>query len=178
MTHITCRLTAKNRDQLRNPTLGNQVRATFTFLVLPATRQRWYFRLYPSKVWGISSVRLIFPTSFGSWQQHCDTAIRASVCLSVSASLAAPRPAALQLPCRPSELCGLWIRPRTDADPPRYRFAITCFILRRVCVRLYSHKQFLVCCSWVAFCVECIDLLFWCTSRFRHSHRLVASILT
>jgi len=28
MTHITCRLTAKNRDQLRNPTLGNRVRAS------------------------------------------------------------------------------------------------------------------------------------------------------
>jgi len=31
MTHITCRLTAKNRDQLQNPTLGNRVWATFTF---------------------------------------------------------------------------------------------------------------------------------------------------
>ena len=31
MTHITCRLTAKNRDQLRNPTLGNRVWATITF---------------------------------------------------------------------------------------------------------------------------------------------------
>ena len=31
MTHITCMLTAKNRDQLRNPTLGNRVWATFTF---------------------------------------------------------------------------------------------------------------------------------------------------
>ena len=30
MTHVACRLTAKNRDQLRNPTLGNRVRATFT----------------------------------------------------------------------------------------------------------------------------------------------------
>ena len=29
MTHVTCRLPAKNRDQLRNPTLGNRVRATF-----------------------------------------------------------------------------------------------------------------------------------------------------
>ena len=29
MTHVTCRLTAKNRDQLRNPTLGNGVWATF-----------------------------------------------------------------------------------------------------------------------------------------------------
>ena len=31
MTHFTCRLTAKNRDQLRNPTLGNRVWATFIF---------------------------------------------------------------------------------------------------------------------------------------------------
>jgi len=29
MTHVICRLTAKNRDQLRNPTLGNRVWATF-----------------------------------------------------------------------------------------------------------------------------------------------------
>ena len=34
MTHVICRLTAKNRDQLRNPTLGNRVWATFTFLNL------------------------------------------------------------------------------------------------------------------------------------------------
>jgi len=33
MTRVTCRLTAKNRDQLLNPTLGNRVWATFTFLV-------------------------------------------------------------------------------------------------------------------------------------------------
>jgi len=31
MIHVTCRLTAKNRDQLRNPTLGNRVWTTFTF---------------------------------------------------------------------------------------------------------------------------------------------------
>ena len=29
MTHNTCRPTAKNRDQLRNPTIGNRVWATF-----------------------------------------------------------------------------------------------------------------------------------------------------
>ena len=32
MTHVTCSLTAKNGDQLRNPTLGNRLWATFTFL--------------------------------------------------------------------------------------------------------------------------------------------------
>jgi len=34
LTHVTCRLTANNRDQLWNPTLGNQVRAAFTFVDL------------------------------------------------------------------------------------------------------------------------------------------------
>jgi len=37
MTHVTCRLTAKNWDQLRNPTLDNRVWATFTFLNKLAT---------------------------------------------------------------------------------------------------------------------------------------------
>jgi len=32
MTHVTCRLTAKNRNQLRDPTLGNRVWDTFTVL--------------------------------------------------------------------------------------------------------------------------------------------------
>ena len=41
MIHVTCRLTAKNRDQLRNPTLGNQVWATFTFN-LPITTNDHY----------------------------------------------------------------------------------------------------------------------------------------
>jgi len=35
MTHVTCRLTANNRDQLRNPTLDNRVWATFTFFTSP-----------------------------------------------------------------------------------------------------------------------------------------------
>ena len=31
MTHVTCRLTVKNRDQLQNPTLGNRVWITCYF---------------------------------------------------------------------------------------------------------------------------------------------------
>jgi len=38
MTHVTCRLTAKNRVQLRNPMLGNRVWAAFTFL------WRWWWQ--------------------------------------------------------------------------------------------------------------------------------------
>jgi len=37
MTHVTCRLTGKNLDQLRNPTLGSRVWATFTFLLIDDT---------------------------------------------------------------------------------------------------------------------------------------------
>ena len=50
MTHVTCRLTAKNRDQLRNGTLGNRVWATFIFTFIGSnileaftsiSRRRW-----------------------------------------------------------------------------------------------------------------------------------------
>ena len=34
MAHVTGRLTAKNRDQLRNHTLGNRVWATFFMLAM------------------------------------------------------------------------------------------------------------------------------------------------
>ena len=40
MTYVTCRLTDKKRDQLRNPTLSNRVWATFMFT---------FFRDYPGK---------------------------------------------------------------------------------------------------------------------------------
>ena len=36
MTHVTCGLTVKNRDQLRNPTLGNRLWATFAFFRVEA----------------------------------------------------------------------------------------------------------------------------------------------
>ena len=52
MTHVTCRLTAKNRDQLRNPTLGNRVWATFTFI---ATRQRRALKVTPQVATGAES---------------------------------------------------------------------------------------------------------------------------
>jgi len=43
MTHVTCRLTAKNRDQLRHPTLGNGVWATFTFIIVfKKSATMWY----------------------------------------------------------------------------------------------------------------------------------------
>ena len=41
MTHVTCRLTAKNLDQLRNPTLANRLWATF-YAGLPSNRTEIY----------------------------------------------------------------------------------------------------------------------------------------
>ena len=65
MTHVTCRPTAKNRDQLWNPTLGNRVWATFTFtfllaVTLPASMHhcRWPVAIANILV-GKSSVELI-----------------------------------------------------------------------------------------------------------------------
>ena len=37
MTYVTCRLTAKNWDQLQNPTVSNRVWATFTFYLTEET---------------------------------------------------------------------------------------------------------------------------------------------
>ena len=37
ITYVTCRLTAKNLDQLQNPTLGNRVWVTFTFFIIYVT---------------------------------------------------------------------------------------------------------------------------------------------
>jgi len=41
MTYITCRLTVKNRDPLRNPMLGYRVWATFTFFSYECDVLQW-----------------------------------------------------------------------------------------------------------------------------------------
>jgi len=42
MTHVICRLTAKNRDKLRNPTLGNRVQATFIPQQIPSPLRKFH----------------------------------------------------------------------------------------------------------------------------------------
>jgi len=46
MTHVTCRLTAKNWDQLRNPTLGKRVWATFFTFYTPFAFTVTYWCLF------------------------------------------------------------------------------------------------------------------------------------
>ena len=58
MTHVTCRLTAKDRDQLRNPTLGNRVWATFTFSTIAPARHHMALVSYKSLALPASSMQL------------------------------------------------------------------------------------------------------------------------
>ena len=44
MTHVTCRLTAKNRDQLRDPTLGIEYGLPYLFMLV-MTIARWGLKL-------------------------------------------------------------------------------------------------------------------------------------
>jgi len=46
MTHVTCRLTAKNRDHPGNPSLGNRVWATFTFTYSVRNSRQSAYSLY------------------------------------------------------------------------------------------------------------------------------------
>ena len=46
MTHITCRLTAKNWDQLRNPTFRNRIWATFLHNVLQLLKVKFSHTRY------------------------------------------------------------------------------------------------------------------------------------
>jgi len=60
MTHVTCRLTAKNRDHHRNPTLGNRVWASFLRLAEDSR-----FALLCA-VKGLDNFRVGMPSAFPS----------------------------------------------------------------------------------------------------------------
>jgi len=58
MTHVTYRLTAKNRDQVRNPMLSNRVRAIFTFYPFKLYHSDHIWWLLPSLIEPAVQVRL------------------------------------------------------------------------------------------------------------------------
>ena len=60
MTHATCRLTAKNRYQLRNPTLGNRVRLPLPFLLYPNHTAHLRSQM-AGEVWSWSGLSPCFP---------------------------------------------------------------------------------------------------------------------
>ena len=69
-THIICRLTAKNRDQLQNPTLSNRVWTTFTFLLWEFTK----LSSTPSQSYTCDFTRVStsgFTSRVGTWMQPC-----------------------------------------------------------------------------------------------------------
>jgi len=67
MTHVTCRLTAKNQDQFQNPTLGNRVWATFTFL----KALLFIMRALPVRLVHDRFESSVNSTSLSSWLRHC-----------------------------------------------------------------------------------------------------------
>ena len=61
MTHVTCRLTAKNRDQHRNPTLGNRVWAIpLPFTPACLTHGHSHSTYRPRYVRGVQEITLEF----------------------------------------------------------------------------------------------------------------------
>jgi len=82
MTHVTCRLTAKNWDQLRNPTLGGRLWAIFTFLLRPKAahntsqlqRQKKYYKLKTKIHKKLETIRQI-TERMKSWYMHQFTTV-------------------------------------------------------------------------------------------------------
>jgi len=73
MTHVTCRLTTKNRDQLRNPTFGNRVLATFTSFTsdyLRYLRKKTICKPLAHPTWKCSTLTCEVPKFF-LWLKVC-----------------------------------------------------------------------------------------------------------
>ena len=72
MTHVTCRLTAKNRDQLWNPTLGNRVWATFTFFTSQRSASVRCVSFHLRRSWTSSPLVLIAKFHYTDLHGLCD----------------------------------------------------------------------------------------------------------
>ena len=71
MTHVTCRLTAKNRDQLGNSTLGSRVRASFHFTGIVEARLEWLlWRGLRLPVGGAEQMQRVQPDTNDVEEQH------------------------------------------------------------------------------------------------------------
>jgi len=99
MTHVTCRLTAKNRDQLRNPTLGNRVWATF--FTLPVMRpEALCFRLVRPSV--CAYVRACVCRRCPQWRNYRNSGALDKYPSRALPPLSLPSPLTISPPSRPS----------------------------------------------------------------------------
>ena len=87
MTNVTCRLTAKNRDQLRDPTLSNRVCTTFTFLLADFLVTQCGASMDAS-LNGICKKNQLDPSKRFDRTPECTQAYRETMCLKDSASTA------------------------------------------------------------------------------------------
>ena len=81
MTHVTCKLIAKNRDQLRNPTLGNRVWATFlhektnryTACVKSVYTHEVFWKSFPlAEIFSQNILRLLYVHIYVKYQMFYD----------------------------------------------------------------------------------------------------------
>jgi len=147
MIHVTCRLTAKNRDQLRNPTLGNRLLATLAFYVATDDLARTFRGLYVSVLGTQVSAakRLNRSTGNGPVSRHQQITFRATLIfhlidglLSTTAVHEVRRAGVLT--CGPATWNALPDHIRTVADSAKFRK-----LLKSHCFR----QTFNIC----AFCV-------------------------
>ena len=82
VTHVTCRLTAKDQDRLRNPTLGNRVDYLYLYLLHPPPllpmnqgpdlqnifRQSYDYLTIMPKLRSTYDGRLIHKTAYNEWK--------------------------------------------------------------------------------------------------------------
>jgi len=137
ITHITCRLTAKNWDQLQNPTLSNRVWATFTFFISSVSVIGCSL---PLRVWSVLQARSVWI----SW--HGTVAISAVACRKrASSSTVTPIPPSFRcfFSARQKSRQYLAVLPRVGA--PLIWFLILALYICIVCFffnRMLPHLPF------------------------------------
>jgi len=87
MTHVTCGLTAKIRDQLRNPTLCIRVSATFTFLTDMAWRRLWLADFFHALLLSLTRTRVFFWSDLQDFCSNYGSAQCSSAARLISGSL-------------------------------------------------------------------------------------------
>ena len=86
MTHVTCRRTAKNRDQLRNPTLANRVWATFIFTYLNSKISQYRVQTFAGKIY-TNGLVLSETNYILTARRYASAVLAMGLCLSVRLSV-------------------------------------------------------------------------------------------
>jgi len=141
MTHVTCSLTAKNRDQLRNPTLGNRVCAIFYCDMQIYCDRHRVVEDQPRKNYQKNIAKLLLLSVF--WTEDVTSlCVQLLRTLTTGSGTAPPR-------------CPVWARERCRISPPRF--------LAECCKRQLNQGSFVLLCFRLftfRICIEFVYLYF------------------